>query len=434
MDISFYKPSNKFGSIIFAFVLLLALLNIFTPLRLNTDGIRYLNIVEYLKGNLDNSSTAAHDYLPHGYPWFLFILDKLHILGPISITLINIFSTLIAGYLTANLLNIKDKLPYLSLLLISFINIKHFTLPVSDQFFTLVFITAIYLWNYCFKGKLLLGIPAIIFTLLSIYLRTAGITVVIGIALYFCYLNIGVLLKKRALIIILVILLIGLFGAFIINLRFLEGKVDYLRQLDLELMVKNPLSIYDRLIAHIREFGELVFNIPTSKLSSLLPVHLRSFDIAIMILVMVGGFLVYMLFLAIKNLKLYWLLIFWVCVSYMMMIFLWPFYDARFLMPVVPFCICLFFYYIFTFFKPAYIRFIAVGIYIVFGLTGMAYSDALSLNKSFFLSHYGFDPQLTRQYQTHFNNEKVNKAARPVYDIKKNNVPYLLEYYDHDTF
>jgi hypothetical protein len=67
-------------------------------------------------------------------------------------------------------------------------------------------------------------------------------------------------------------------------------------------------------------------------------------------------------------------------------------------------------------------------------LTGLFYSDALSLNKPFFLNHYGFDPELTKYYKVHFDNAKLKHGGWPVYNRIDNNVPYLLEKYDRSLF
>jgi hypothetical protein len=148
-----FIQNKKIAVGIFGIVMLLILVNLFSPLRLNTDGIRYLNILEFLKGNLDNSSYASKDFLPHGYPWLLYFLDRLHLLSAWLITLVNIASVLISSCLLAGLLKIKNKLIYFTLVMISFINIKQYTLPISDQLFTLLFIASIYFWTLFLNGK-----------------------------------------------------------------------------------------------------------------------------------------------------------------------------------------------------------------------------------------------------------------------------------------
>jgi hypothetical protein len=108
------------------------------------------------------------------------------------------------------------------------------------------------------------------------------------------------------------------------------------------------------------------------------------------------------------------------------MIFLWPFYDTRFLIPVIPIFLYLFFSYLFKFIENSYVKIIPLFIYVLLGFISLIYSDAISLNKSFFLKHYGFDRQLTNKYRVHFKN-KNKTGSKPVYNITDDNVTFLLE-------
>lgn len=423
-----YKFNKPFAATIFCFVMFLVLLNLFTPLRLNTDGIRYLNIIEYLTGNLDKNSFAAHDFLPHGYSLFLLFFEKIHLLSPALITLINIVCTLTSSYILAKLLKIENRLIYFSIVMISFINIKQFTLPISDQLFTLLFILSVYFWVTFFSGRLYFIIPALIITVISIYVRTAGVAIIIGVLLYIVYLNKKIILKKKILSGVIAILIIFFMIIFIGNLSFFEKKIDYIRQLELEGMVKNPFSIIKRLFIHFQELGEVAINIPYSKLSSI--IHPKVFDISLYILIVAGIISLYIIFKSVIYLKLYNSLVFWTFLSYLMMIFLWPFYDTRFLVPIIPLFIYLFYYYISNLFKIRYLKILQIALYVSLGLISLVYSDALSLDKSFFLKHYGFDPKLTENYRSHFKNQTLDISQKPVYDINKYNQLYLLEKYD----
>lgn len=423
-----YKSIGFYSAGIFGITLLLVVLNIFTPLRLNTDGIRYLNILEYLKGNLDKNSGAAHDFLPHGYSSYLLLLDKIHLLCAASITLTNIFSVFFSSYVLAKILKIENKLIYYTIVLISFINIKQYTLPISDQVFALLFITGIYFWFYFFKGRLYFIIPALLITMASIYVRTAGIATLMGVILYIIYLNRNKILKRKILSGLIALLIIVFLICFISNLSFFENKIDYIKQLKLEEVIKNPFLIVGRLLIHFQEFGEITLNIPYSKLSAI--VHISNFNLSLYLLIALGIISLWIAGKVIIYLKFYSSFVFWALVSYLLMIFLWPFYDTRFLLPIVPLIIYFLFYYLFSSGKVRYPQIAYLLVYASFGLISLAYSDALSLNKTFFLNHYGFDPVLTNDYKIHFENEKLNVADKPVYDINKDDVLYLLEEYD----
>ena len=113
-----YLDNPRIITPLFIVVLLLTFLNVFGPLRLNTDAIRYLGILEYLKGNLPETSDAAKDFFPHGYPEFLRILEKCHLLSSVTITMANILSVIISGAIFIKVFEIKNtKLYYLLIFL-----------------------------------------------------------------------------------------------------------------------------------------------------------------------------------------------------------------------------------------------------------------------------------------------------------------------------
>ena len=419
---------NKLALWLFCVAMFLVLLNIFTPLRLITDGIRYLDILEYFKGGLGNNSTAAHEVLPHGYPWLLFLFDKLPLPFPMVITTVNIFCVLFACYLLTKLLQVDNKLIFYSLVLLSFINIKHFTMPVSDQVFTLLFVASIYLWSKFCCGRRYYIIAALVLTAAAIFVRTAGIAIVPGIIIYLIYNNRAKLAGRKILIAGITIILLAAIAIFVIKLSVLEAKIGYLNQLNLGTMIKAPSSIIGRLQLHFKELGEMVLNIPYSKLAG--NIKVGGFDTAEYLLVVLGAVTLYIAARAVVKLKLMGTLAFWVFLIYLVMIFLWPFYDTRFLIPVILMFIYLLYTYLIKFIKVHYLKTVPLLIYISFGFLSLAYSDAISLNKTFFLNHYGADPTLTAKYRIHFEDLKLKTDKRPVYNINDNNVLFLLEKYD----
>jgi hypothetical protein len=420
------NKTSKLAIALFCLVVFLVLLNIFTPLRLITDGIRYLNILEYFKGGLANNSIAAHDVLPHGYPWLLYLFDKLHLPFPMAITAVNITCVLLSCYILTKLLPVDNKLIFYSLVLLSFINVKHLTLPVSDHVFTLLFVASIYMWSRFFNGKRYFVIPALVLTVACIYLRTAGIAVLPGILLYLIYNNRAKLAANKALLGATVLVLVAVVVLFFIKYSFFEAKIGYLSQLNLSQAIKEPSSIIGRVALHFKELGEMTLNVPYSKLTGV--VKIGDFDTAQYLLLLLGAITLYLAIRAIGRLKLTGLLAFCIFLVYLVMIFLWPFYDTRFLIPIIPVLIYLLYTLLVKFIKSHYLRIIPFIIYASLGFLSLVYSDAISLNKTFFLKHYGADPGLTEKYRAHFDN--LSKRIKPVYDINTDNVPFLLENYD----
>lgn len=412
----------------FICVLLLTFLNIFSPLRLNTDSIRYLGILEYLKGNLAKTSTAANDFLPHGYPELLKTLEKYRLLSSITITIVNILSVLISAAVFIKLFQIKKIKLFYVLILLSFVNIKEYALPMSDQLFTLLFSVSIYLWTVTFnkRGHYYI-IPALLFTFLSICVRTAGISIIGGVVGYLLYANKHYLFRNKKITLAATLVFATTAGFFFIdNLSFIEGKVDYIRQLKLEELSKNPFSILSRLLTHIQELGEVTINIPYSKLSSLL----RNETFSIAILYLAGFSSVYRLFKIIKKLDSFSSPWFWVFCIYVTMVFVWPFYDTRFLTPAIPVLIYFLFDFLFNSDKTGFTKAALIGLYLMFGIVSALYSAVLSLNKNFFINHYGFDRNLTKKYAAHFQNQTSGKTDTITHNLKEDPVAYWLEKYD----
>ncbi|MGN8069375.1 hypothetical protein [Mucilaginibacter sp. 22184] len=418
--------NKSWGSITFFIIVILLLLpNLFTPLRLNTDGIRYLKIIEYLTGNLGPNSDAAHDFFPHGYPLFLLALSRLHLLSPLSITLINMVSMLLASYLLAILLKIENRLVFMALTMLSAINVKQFTLPIADELFTLLFLASIYLWTSVFKKHWLYIIPALAATLVSLYVRTAGIALVIGILLYLVYLNKGILFGQKKLLWIWLCSVIIVLAAFVSQLPLIEKRVAYIRQLNLGMMAHHPASIFDRLAIHFKELGEIMTNIPYSKLSTVINPAASNY-----LLIATGLLMCFILYKVVVNRQLVNTPAFWVFTVYLLMIFLWPFYDARFFTPLVPILIYSVFCYFGSMLKPVYIKYGYACIFVLFGFLSLVYSAALSLSNTFFLKHYGSDASLTDKYRIHFSKQQKNTPNPPHYSIDTDEVLFLLEKYD----
>ncbi|MEZ2336904.1 hypothetical protein AB6735_14775 [Mucilaginibacter sp. RCC_168] len=420
-----FKNKSLASITFFTIVILLLLPNLFTPLRLNTDGIRYLKIMEYLIGNLNQNSDAAHDFFPHGYPWFLLALNRLHLLSPLSITFINIVSILLASYLLAILLKIENSLVFIALIMISAINVKQFTLPIADELFTLLFLTSIYLWTSFFKKHWFYIVPALAATLVSLYVRTAGIALVIGILLYWVYLSKNRLFGRKKLLLVWLGCFIIAFAAFVSQLPLIEKRVAYINQLNLGMMMHHPASIFERLAIHFKELGEIMINIPYSKLSTVINPAMSNY-----LLIATGLLMCFILYKVVIKRQLVNTPAFWVFTIYLLMIFIWPFYDARFLTPLVSLLIYSVFYYFGTLLKSVYIKYCYAFIFTLFGFLGIAYSDALSLSNTFFLKHYGTDATLTDKYRIHFNNQLKNTPNPPRYNIYTDEVLFLLEKYD----
>ncbi len=280
-----FTVAKKMDGLLFTFVMVLAILNVFSPLRLNTDSVRYLNILEYLNGYLSNNSIAAHDFYPVGYPRFIQSLDKIHILNSFSITFINILAVTTSGYLLAIVFEIERKLLFLSFLLLSFINIKHFSLPIADHLYLLPFTISIYSFSKVFKGNYKFIVPAIIFAFLSIYLRTAGIVIFSGVIFYILYMKKHYVFSNKYILGLLILVVAASTIFFGLKLPLLEQKVSYIKQLEINSMLQHPITIIERLCIHFKEIGEFMINLPASKVESSI---LKAYNISDYIFIFIG--------------------------------------------------------------------------------------------------------------------------------------------------
>ncbi|QKJ28772.1 hypothetical protein HQ865_03020 [Mucilaginibacter mali] len=411
--------------IMLALVAILLLANILSPLRLNTDAIRYFNIMLYLKGMLPPTDYAGSDFLPHGYPLLLKYLDKAGLLNSKAMIAINILAGVTVGYLICRLLPAKNRLIVTALLLLSYINIKHLILPIPDELFAGSLLLATWCWAKALKDKWIYCLPAFLITAAAIYLRTAGIVIPCGIVLFLIYTNWPAIKKNKYLLTALIGVVLTAIALFLYRLKGLEQRNDYFRYLNLEGIVHGPNNLSARVLLHLQEMGELLLNIPCSKLNTFVP-HPLAF--LIMPLIIATGLFMFALtvYIIIRT-ELYRHLILWVYLCYMTIIIIWPFYDTRFLIPIIP----LFIYCLYTAFercRPLWALKLLATVYVLMGLFALSYSTAISINQSVFLKLYGFDKEMTASYRQHFEDKRSGTVV--VYDINKQRVLYILNAYD----
>ena len=72
------QPIFWIAGLIF-FLLVVYVVNGFTPLRLTFDTVRYFKIKEWIEAGRPPGAEAAADFLPAGYVWFLYLLEKMRI-------------------------------------------------------------------------------------------------------------------------------------------------------------------------------------------------------------------------------------------------------------------------------------------------------------------------------------------------------------------
>lgn len=399
----------------FFIILTLYFLNIFSILRLNVDVFRYFSIVEYLDGN-KMYSFAKNDFYPHGYPQLLRLLIFFKILNQQSITIINIFAVFIGSFFYFKVFEIKKNSIFLILILLNWVIIKHFTLAVPDIIFMALSAIIIYLFKkLIINFNIILFSIVVIFIIFCIYLRTAGIFLPASFILY--YLIKYLQLVKRYQLYLIIIFIISAIFIFYFNLDYLEFKFSYIKQLNLNsLFLTNDANIINRLAIHFRELGEVILNIGTSKLEYLIGPMLAKF-----ILITIGLFFSsYALYFIHLN-KYHNHFLFYPFLLYFIMIFLWPFYDSRFFIPIIPLILM----FIKKVFENKYLikfKSFYLLIYLLVGIVSLSYSTYFSLNKDIFINKYGNNVNLRNNYKYVFkNNTTLNVDSNFTFILKKYN-------------
>lgn len=420
------SKNTRYASIaLLVLVSALASMNVLSPLRINTDVARYLNIMEYLQGKLGAGSCAATDFYPHGYPQMLSLLSVCGMLNVKVLVAINMLSVLLAAYLFTQLFPTKNKPLFVALVLLSFVNIKHITLPVADELFTFVLLLATLMAKKGFEKHYAWFLPALLLALLSMYLRTAGIVFFGGLLFYLVYLFVARYKSHKHYKLIASATVLLVLAALAVIIVVLQYKSSYLQQL----MPEGPYAkhyISKRLRYHFQELGEVLVNLPSSQLSGRVHSNFVNY-----FFILVGALVLLRMVLVVAAGKLVKQVPAWVMLCYTAMVLLWPFYDTRFMIPLIPFVL----YVVFPQFREGgdtrYVHVGTMAFFILMGFISLAYSDALSLSKERFLKSYGNDPKLTRAYQQHFNKLDVGQQAAAHHDMDSLRTVYLLDKYDH---
>ncbi len=415
------------GVVLALLVAILVALNVFTPLRLSFDSMRYLNIMELLQGKLGEGSFAAIDFFPHGYSYLLLSLENVNLLSSAAIVVINILSVMMTGLLFCRLFPVKNRVIFVIFLFLSFINIKHFTLLLSDQLFTWMLLLSCCYWVKFFENGRKHLLPSILFSVITIYLRTAGIVLPIGLLLYAVYINRDKLFGSKLLKGSILVGAIAVIALTLVKLPALEDKVYYLKQLEINKMLHNPVSVLERINVHLQEMGECMVNIPASQIGRML--HIEG-PFVRWIYIFIGVWVLVRIISNAIRLDIQKYFATWVILVYFLMVLVWPFYDTRFLIPMIPFILYLVFPFFYSAKYPRFVMAAVAGVYILFGIVSLLYSTALSLDHDKFLQYYGNSPQMTESYRQYFTKRPLPGPIPQQTDADPDRVLYLLYMYD----
>jgi hypothetical protein len=386
-------------------LLLLYALQLFSPLRLNTDSLVFLSLAESAaegKGFLYHGKVTHY---PNGYPALVAWLDYWGWANPGSLVAINLLflglGTIMAFglFYTAYHFDYPTAICLICLSLLSYILIKHVTLPISDPVFYGLSMSCLLILARMEDSQkplsLIYPILAILTAALAIEVRTIGVALIPAFLL--------VIMKKAqskqihygiAIILSLLLLLSSLS----------LSKTEYIPEAaeTFGLLGGFLAGILQVMMSRLSELGELVINIPLGKMPYLvsylaLPIGLICLSILIVGIVKKKP---------INAIQIY-------LITYILLLLAWPYRDARFWMPVMPLLIGTGYQAIQRQNRSkvlSYAVMIYVGYFSVTGLLAIGYSTRISFAGPNFSEVYG-DGNLRETYRYLLGNAKAGESA-----------------------
>jgi len=307
------------------------LLSCFAPLRLEYDSIHYFSLKECLDNACPPGFQAAKDPHPLGYPVLLLILSRLGLLHSFVIAGIN------ALFMAGSLFFVRGSFPsslrsflFFPMVCLHWTFIKFFAYPLSEMQY-LFFSTGCL---YCFRrwvegaapGRWLWLIAAFAGAGLAFFTRSAGAVLALALA-------VGLMGEQRR-VLKLPIVKVLLAGAGILCVA---GVFLFSKALGLEMYLSSlgrrgsPIPL---LREHLKEWGQLILNVPGNKVITLLPGWGNLLLISAGILLALV--LIYAFYIRRKEIP---LVISAYLIAYCLLLFNWPFFDARFWIPVLPYMV-----------------------------------------------------------------------------------------------
>lgn len=395
--------------------------NSFTHFRLGNDVLRYIQLKEWLETG-KHPVMEMGNHLPYGYPVFLLLLSKLGLCSSFYIVLANYLYLGGSLYFVNSIFRNRIKAWHLiALTLLNWAIVKSAITPLSDiqyMFFstgTLFFFTA-----YMSNKKISFMAGLLIFAFLAIITRTIGVLLIFSMVLTLILqkknTNRG---KAQALRILLLattlcLILVVLFSTFFrIN--------DYVN-LMLSFFETDPTGFWMTNIRwHLADLAEIFIN------TSQFKINFVNTGIKEAFFIVAGVFsLIYFLQLLIKKKKDIPIVIIIYLLGYIIIVFNWPTYDARFWVPVIPLLITVvlhtpvsanpYLHYGFFSWKLAYI---CLGAFVI------GYYSYLTFNKSAFAERH--DAGIWKnEYETYFFGRSIdNRNTKP-----RPYILYILDTYD----
>lgn len=414
MEISNARACYKIPLFIIIALVLIYFINCFTPLRLTNDTVRYLRIKEWIEAGKPAGDAAGKDFLPFGYVWFLMLLSKLHLAKSFFISLIHLLYLLGSLWFVTKIFGSRVKAWQLfALCMLNWAAMKFVITPLSEMQFLFFSMGTLYFYNeFDKRGKSIFLGWALLFCLAAMVTRTAGVVLLVSVI-------VTALLKNRqslfnmmrnskwfiAASLASIAVFVLLFNKFHI-VNYIQDHQYYFTPL-----LQDPLAfIVNNLRNHFIDLAALSLNSPSPKLNFL------GSPALVEIVFLFAGILTlaWIFYLLFKRSSSVSLLIKVYLVFYTMLVLVWPFFEPRFWVPAMT----LFMAVILQeqkITKPVtrYFFLVYKTVYVVVGLTALAYYTYTSFNKKVFAGKQ--DAGIWRnEYETHFFGKPLSDTATVV--------------------
>jgi hypothetical protein len=365
-------------------------LQVFSPLRLNNDAITLLSMGESAAHGGGFLNDGQKTFLPSGYPALLAVLLKAGFAHPwviVGLNMVFLSVGLFAAYCVLSREFFEDRTLILlicSFSLLSYVVIKHSTIPLTDVPFFCCSMSCIAVMSRARRvdSNLRFAVLASASGLLAVAamaVRTVGVALfpplifVIVSSLEWGSLLKGFSIRARLIIAAVWVLVGGGATLLLATTKYWGFLIGVAKNANVPGLILQILS--DRLL----ELGELLGNFPTSKLPTKLHFMVPWMGLVLLVVVLLG--------LATKRKKIGPTEVFLIC--YMGILFAWPFYDARYWLPVIPLLIA------YTVLAVKSLRFpkAVIAIYCIayatLGFGVIAYSSRISFAGCKFADRYG---------------------------------------------
>jgi hypothetical protein len=326
---------------------------------------------------------------PPGYPALLAVLLSVSFAHPWVIVSLNLIF-LSVGLITAYSLIrefFEDKSTVLimcSFFLLSYVVVKHFTLPLSDVPFFCCSMCCLATMRQAMKSDsslrfVILAVAAWLLALAAITVRRVGVTLIPPLVfMIVCSSQFRSELKclalRTKLINVAVFVFVCLGTMHVLKkTSTLSDFVGVTSKVKVSALALNILSY------RLTELGELLGNLPVSKMPTKLHFVVPGVGLLLFLFILVG--------LAMKRRKITPTEVFLLC--YMGILFAWPYYDARFWLPVIPLLIAYSVLGVKRLRFPKSVVTIYCIIFASLGLGAIAYSTRISFAGSRFPDRYG---------------------------------------------